>query len=147
MRCAKYKKQIDLMQDGALDQASTAKLQAHLDECIKCRAYQQQALKLRELMLSAPRPQVPSWLHHQILHQCKAHEPKRLKVRKKFRLQLVPATLAILLSFVLGSLLGVTGFQISALSSKVAPEQVQEITFFGESTLVEDSFFGGGSSE
>jgi len=135
------------MQDGALDQASTAKLRAHLDKCQKCLAYQQESLKLRELMLSAPRPQVPAWLHHQILHQCKAHESKRLKVRKKFRLQLVPATLAVMLSFVLGSLLGVTSFRISALSSKIAPEQVQEITFFGESTLVEDAFFGGGSSE
>jgi predicted anti-sigma-YlaC factor YlaD len=135
------------MQDGALDQASTAKLQAHLDECKKCRAYQQEALKLRELMLSVPRPQVPSWLHHQILHQCKAHEPKRLEVRKKFRLQLVPATLAIMLSFVLGLLLGVTRFDVAALSGKVASEQVKEISFFGESILVEDAFFGGGDSE
>ena len=147
MRCAKYRHQIDLMQDGALDQASTAKLQAHLGKCKKCLAYQQQSLKLRELMLRAPRPQVPSWLHHQILHQCKAHEPKRLIVRKKFRLQLVPATLAIVLSFVLGSLLGVTSFKISALGNRVAADQVQEISFFGESTLVEDSFFGGGGSE
>lgn len=147
MRCARFRHQVDLMQDGALDQASTAKLQAHLDKCKKCLAYQQQSLKLRELIRQAPRPQVPSWLHHQILHQCKAHEPKRLRVRKKLRLQLVPATLAIVLSFVLGSLLGVTRFQMSALSNRVATDQVQEISFFGESTLVEDAFFGGGSGE
>lgn len=146
MRCAKYKHNVDLMQDGALDAASTAKLQAHLDVCKSCRTYHEQGLKLRQLMLSPQRPQVPSWMHQHILHQCKNHETKRLSVRKRFKLQLVPATLAVMLSLVLGSLIGLNSFQLPIINPHQDSDQMQELSF-GESTLVEDAFFGGGGRE
>ncbi len=143
MRCAKYRHQVDLMLDGALDKASVAKLQAHLLVCKACQTHQKQSIKLRELMLQPQRPQVPSWMHQHIMHQCRLRENKRLNVRKRFKLQLVPATLAVMLSLVLGSLVGMNTFNTPALTLQKADSQTTELTF-GESTLVEDAFFGGG---
>ena len=134
MRCSKIRKQLDLLMDRALDANSTAKLEEHLKSCIKCRNYHQANTRLQELM-NQPLPPFPKHIHHQVLELCKEHDAKRVRLQKRARLQLVPATLAVMLSLFIGSLVGKTIFTPLPFT---APESVPtEELSFGDVTLVD----------
>lgn len=136
MRCAKFRHYADLHLDGALDQKVATLLKAHLDLCPACRAYQIQGQKLKELIQSQPLPTFPKHLHHSIMSQVKAHESQRHIYQKRFRLQLVPAALAIMLSLVFGTLVGTNAF---AVQNEAPQETTQSSDLnFGEVGLVDN---------
>ena len=134
MRCKEYRNLLDQLVDGALDSITTAALEEHLEFCIKCRNYHQASMRLHELM-NQPLPPFPQHIHYQVLELCKEHDAKRVRLQKRARLQLVPATLAIMLSLFIGSLVGKTIF--TPLPG-TAPESVPtEELSFGDVTLVD----------
>lgn len=135
MRCTRFRHKTDKLLDGALDTQAAARLQVHLEKCNACRQYYQEGLKLKELLLAQPNSEFPTWLHHRILDQCRAHETRRSVYQKRLRFQLVPAVLAVMVSLFLGSLVGKTAFETQYQSTQET-EQKSELSF-GEVFLVD----------
>lgn len=146
MRCARYRHYLDLQLDGALEKAATVRLEAHLANCDSCKSYHEQGLKLKQLVQSAPQPEVPVWIHNRIIDQCRAHESQRVQIRKRSRLQLVPAAMAVMLSLVLGSLVGKNAFSVQLQSSQTSADSGYEISL-GANTLVDSDYYNGGTDE
>lgn len=146
MRCAHYRHMTDLMLDGALKGESVVRLEAHLGSCASCRSYRDQGLRLKQLVSSTPRPDFPDWLHNRILHQCQSHEAQRSGYRKRAKFQLVPAAMAVMLSLVLGSLVGQNAYSVQVRNASQTTQSTYELSF-GENTLVDSEYYSGGNNE
>ena len=146
MRCAKYRHYIDLLPDGNLDKAAAQRLDAHLKDCVSCRVYHDQGLRLQQLIQSAPQAPFPDWLHQRILHDFRAHEVQRSGFRKRARWQLVPAAMAVMLSLFLGSLIGKTAFDTQTQTAASSSQTSDELSF-GDITLVDSDYYSGGANE
>lgn len=146
MRCARYRKLIDLLLDGALERETVSQAEAHLKTCKGCRSYHDQGLRLRQLIQSSPRPQYPEWLHHRIMDECRRHESQRVTYQKRSRLQLVPAAMAVMLSLFLGSMVGKNAFETHNTSASSIVQSSDELSY-SEHSLVDGYYYQGGSSE
>ncbi|MDP2172976.1 MAG: hypothetical protein Q8M98_04170 [Candidatus Cloacimonadaceae bacterium] len=140
MRCHTAKRQIDLQAKTGLEPAQSGELRLHLESCFRCRVYFEQAQKLQRLLSPSSPPEFPTWLHENIMHQVRMHEPQRVILRRRMKLQNIPATLAIILSIYIGSLLGVNAFKAETppvAEVSVYQDDSFEVASFGESTIFE----------
>ncbi len=151
MSCKKARRQIDLLTDFTPDGISLRALQPHLANCASCGAYLEQAKKLGQVLRPAPQPEFPAWLHHQILSQAASHDRKRLFIKHRRKLQLIPAMLALIVSLSLGALIGKAAYgtvnPFPQSNTVAATSHAGQIASFGESSLVDDIYSSGGSNE
>lgn len=140
MRCTKMRHYIDLQARLEPEQALVGELRSHLDSCPRCRVRYEQAQKLQLLLSPGSLPEFPTWMHEKIMHQVRTHEPQRVALRRRMRLQTIPAALAVILSIYIGSLVGVKAFNAeTSTNTGIAAYQEEGVTMasFGESTIFE----------
>lgn len=146
MKCSKAQRYLDLMASGSLEPGLKRELQLHLDACDGCRGLYQVGKNLIELAKRSPQAGFPSWLHQRIMSQVKEHEQRRIGYARRWKLQTIPATLAVLLSLYVGTLVGIKAHDTSSQSVAQSTQSV-ELASFGESTLVDLDANGGGYNE
>lgn len=153
MRCNTAKRQIERQLDNELSADLIRELDLHLKQCSACRAYREQMLRLMQLLQKPAQPEFPAWLHHQIMDQAAQHDKKRLHIKHRRRLQLIPAMLAVIISLALGAVIGKNAYgNVNPLPDTrvVASDQktgVTEVAAFGESSLLGDSNYNGAINE
>lgn len=106
MRCSKAEKLIILKLDNELNVALASKLEKHLTGCSRCKALATEYSLLQSKLNSIEPVEFPSWVHHRILDSVKTHESSRQGYRRKWRLQAIPVTMAVLASIYMGVLIG-----------------------------------------
>lgn len=143
MRCAKVRKLMIPYQDKELAGGLTLRLKEHLCQCGSCRKYAQDLRKLDSLLESQENPQMPQWLYERIMHQVKTHEPQRQSFRRRWKLQTVPITLALLLSLYAGTLIGVKTFTIGPIETATETESIA----YGETSLYGLAYLNGDHHE
>jgi anti-sigma factor RsiW len=134
------------MLDNELDVSRKPELQLHLDTCAACESYHRRQIKLRDLLSQGPRDEFPEWLHQRIMYQVKEHERERIGFARRWKLQTIPAALAVVLSLYVGSLVGVKAYNTSNTSNTATTIQTTESTelaSFGETSLIEVVATGG----
>lgn len=151
MRCSKARHQLELKQDKELKQSSVPALELHLSHCPNCREYQAQAARLKQILTTELQPDFPAWIHHQIMDKTIQHDRKRLSYRRRWKLQAVPALLAVLLSLSVGGLVGKAVFATLVPFPKVVSTTAQDGSrdgaSFGELSLLDDASFSGENNE
>jgi predicted anti-sigma-YlaC factor YlaD len=150
MRCRTAQRQIELKLDHELKQSHAHALDLHLAQCPRCRAYQARAAQLQLILRNDPKTEFPSWLHHRIMDQAAAHNRKRILYKHSFRLQTIPALLAVIFSLSLGVMIGKTAYRkVNPLpenaseyySQQAEQANSQELASFGESSLTEGIYY------
>ena len=153
MNCKNVRRQIDLITDFHPDGKELRALQPHLANCASCRVHLNQAQALHQILRPQPQPEFPLWLHHQIIAQAASHDRKRLFIKHRRQLQLVPAMLALILSLTIGALIGkvaygtVNPFPQSNTVAANSSDDATQLASFGESSLLDDIYSSGGSNE
>lgn len=146
MTCRKFKKQLIPWLDGELKPEQAAELKAWYDrcaevrQCSECRKLIDDYQSFHRLISSIPRKEFPAFLHHRIMDEIKHREPIYHKKQVRVRWQTVPATLAILLSLYVGSLIGIKTFN----PPTVTPAATHELYSFGDHSLAKDLNLSGG---
>jgi len=143
MRCAKVRKKLIPHQDKELAGGLTLHLEKHLRRCGSCRKYASELRRLDSLLQSDDDPQMPQWMHERIMHQIKSHEPQRLSFRRRWKLQTVPITLALLLSLYVGTLVGVKTFSYEPSEPSTESENIS----YGETSLYDLAYLNGAFHE
>lgn len=151
MRCSKAQRQLELKLDHELKQSSIPALDLHLSRCATCREYQAQATNLKQILKAETRPEFPSWIHYQIMEKAAQHDKKRLSYRRRWKLQAVPALLAVLLSLSVGGLVGkevfATLIPFPQVVSTAKLDGSKDNSSFGEISLLDEANSTGGINE
>ncbi len=150
MNCSKARHYLDLMLDGELKEGLIPMAELHLKGCPSCRSYYDAGKTLNQMLGMAPEAAFPEWLHQRILHQASQHEPQRIGFARRWKLQTIPALLAVAVSLYVGALMGVKAY--AANTQTYATEATQstesyELASFGESLLMDLDSNNGGYNE
>lgn len=141
MRCKTARRMIDLSLGSELGHNSL--LAQHLELCPKCRARFTQNQKLDQ-MLSVELPtEFPSWIHNRIMDSVRSHDPIRKSLKRRWNLQAVPATMAVMLSLYVGILVGVKTF---TPEQELTTQEIEYVTY-GENSLIAFDTTNGGYHE
>jgi len=148
MRCNTAKRLIDLQLDNELLQGRVRELELHLKDCADCREFKAQGARLQLLLRHQPRHEFPTWLYHRILDQAASHDRKRLFIKHRRKLQLIPALMALALSIMLGGMIGKFGYNRVNPFPEDKAQALQElpatqIASFGESSLLDETLANG----
>jgi anti-sigma factor RsiW len=135
------------MLDNELDASRKPELRLHLDACQACGDYQRRQQRLKALLSRKPEAEFPEWLHQRIMYQVKEHERERIGFARRWKLQTIPAALAVILSLYVGSLVGVKAYNSSNAATTIQSVESTELASFGETSLIEGVATGGDSYE
>ena len=153
MSCTKFRRQIDLQLERELPPERVRALDLHLKDCSACRAYKAREARLDLLLRNQPRSEFPAWLHHQILDQASQHDRKRLFIKHRRKLQLIPALVALSLSLILGGIIGKYSYNsLKPFPQSVAAVEQEEpsapaLASFGETSLLDNGYNTGAINE
>ncbi len=138
MRCSKAKRFIELNLDGHLAESNNKALSAHLSSCQACSNWQADAEKLHKLLSGAPQPEFPTWIHAQIMDKVHRLENRRPGFIRRFKLAPATALLATILSFWLGTNVGISSFGTTQSTeiSEVSNLTTASLSDFGENSLL-----------
>jgi anti-sigma factor RsiW len=146
MTCRKLKKQLTLWLDGELKPEQAAEFKAWFDrceevrQCSECRKLIDEHNRFHSLISSIPKKEFPAFLHHRIIDEINRREPIYHKKEMRIRWQTVPATIAILLSLYVGSLIGIRTFN----TQTTTVNESSELYTFGNNSLATDMNLSGG---
>ncbi len=142
MRCFTAKRLIDPWLDKELKESRVNALLEHLKKCPGCSQEAQQSQRMNQLLRTDFDPELPAWVHNRILADVRSHETKRRTYNYRYRLQAIPASLAVLLSLYIGMQIG-----ISTFGTNQTTEAQTEYVTFGENTLFAIDTSNGGVYE
>ena len=141
MRCNKAIKYMGMRFGKDLSSSHVQALEEHLKACTRCREHAALEHKISAMLRPEQQPEFPGWLHHQILSQAAAHDTKRHSYQQRWRLALVPAMMALILSLSVGVMLGKAAYNTAnpypSLSAEIAQNQDEgtALASFGEGVL------------
>lgn len=150
MTCRKFKKLLIPWLDGELSPERATELKAFLSQCgqvrqcSECRKLIDDYQSFHRLMNSIPQKEFPAYLHHRIIDEINRREPIFHKRQVRVRWQTVPATLAILLSLYVGSLIGIRTFSTPAQTNETQ-ELYSYNGNFGDHGLATELNLSGGT--
>jgi len=153
MTCSKYRKQLVPWLDGELSPEQAKELQAWFDscgqvrQCTDCRELINQYQDINEAFKKSLRSEFPAFLHHRIMDTVKNRKAYYHKQAVRRRWQAIPATIAIALSFYLGSLVGFQTFSTQTTTSTTTTARSTELSSFGENSLVSNLYTTGDQDE
>lgn len=134
MRCRTAERYISLKLDGELHAKTEQKLAHHLQRCNSCRAMLEATKAMQEQLLNLDAAQYPSWMHQRIMHNLPQKTSGIRFLRPVY--SYAASAFAVALSFYIGTLAGIHGFQKSSyLADSPQNESIQ--LSFGENSLME----------
>lgn len=134
MRCYTAKKLIDLWLDKELDESRSSALIQHLQKCPSCNAIAEKSRKINTMLSSDENPEFPSWIHNRIVDQARMHESTRKTLKRRYNLQTIPVSMAVLMSLYVGLLVGAKTFE--TVNTDNSSTQSTEYVVFGENSLI-----------
>lgn len=146
MTCRKFRKQLIPWLDGELAPAQDKEMRDWLlhcgeaRQCTDCRKLAEEYKRFHHIFSEVPQPEFPAFLHHRIMDEIKRKEPILHKKEVRTRWQLVPATLAVLVSLYFGSLVGVKAFG----PTNTTNNDNVELYTFGENGMMNSIYYNGG---
>ncbi|MBM4403742.1 MAG: zf-HC2 domain-containing protein [Candidatus Cloacimonetes bacterium] len=142
MRCSKVRKLLTPYLDQELSGGMRPRLEKHLQSCGSCSQYTQQLKAVDAILQREDVAEMPGWLQERIIGQIKTHEPQRQSIRRRWKLLLVPITLALLLSLYTGTLVGIKTLTIEETETTKANTIV-----YSETTLYDLGLLNGDYDE
>jgi hypothetical protein len=145
MTCRNFKKLLTPWLDGELKPELAKELEIWLDDCGKvrqcsgCRKLIDEHRSFHRLYNVLPRQEFPAFLHHQIIDKINSREAVRHQHAVRIRWQTIPATIAILMSLYVGSLVGIRTFN----NQTARNDTKSELYTFGETNLANNFYTNG----
>lgn len=133
MRCKTAARLISLKLDNELSASKNVALQEHLERCPSCRQVLASAQALQSELQELKTPAYPEYLHYRILSNLpRTSKPRWLHQPK---LAYLAASLAIMLSLLAGTWVGIKGYE----GSNVYAQNLEEDIYisFGNHSLME----------
>ncbi len=143
MRCRKVNDLLIPYLDKELSGDAVLRLEKHLQTCVSCRVRLSEYRKLDTMLKVGETIEMPDWMRERIRHQVRMHDPQRRAFRRRWNLQTVPITLALLLSIYIGTLIGIKTFTVAATEPAGDPE----IIAYGETTIFDLAYTNGENHE
>jgi len=145
MTCSKYRKLILPWIDGELKPEQTNEIKAWFDSCEQVR-YCNDCRKLIDEYRSfqigfenTSPSEFPAFIHYRIMDQITSRKQVYHKKAVRARWQMVPATIAILMSLYIGSLIGIKTFNIQTTTTS----ESSELYSFGDNGMVSTMYSNG----
>jgi hypothetical protein len=147
MTCRKHRKLLTPWLSGEFKPDKAAELKAWFDSCEAvlhcsvCRKLIDEHISFQRAFQSTPQGEFPAFLHYQIMDKIQSRTAKVHKKEIRMRWQTVPVTIAILLSFCVGSLVGV-----KTLANQTAnTTESTETSNFGDNGMLTTLYVSGGT--
>jgi hypothetical protein len=149
MTCSKYRKQLVPWLDNELKPEKANELKVWFEscevvrQCTRCRKLIAEYKALQNVLDNTPKKEFPAFLHYRIIDKVNSNQAIYRRRVIRTRWQAIPATIAILLSLYLGSLIGVQTF--NPQQTTTASNTIEQSSF-GENSLM-SSFYDTGGQE
>ena len=142
MTCRKFRKYLLPWLDGELKPEQATEMKVWFDSCEEvrhcsvCRKLTEEYRSFHRAFQSIPQTEFPAFLHHKILSEIQSREKIYTRKAVRIRWQAIPATIAVILSLYVGSLIGIRTFNTQT--------ETQELYSFGENGMVSTLYNSGG---